>query len=90
MTRRFWWAAAITVPILASMMSEVVPGRPLQLALPHGWQLPPFTYALYDLRFFWWPIVLLAVLQRLDPPLSFAGARDAFERSRIARLLLIP
>ena len=37
MTRRFWWSAAITVPILAFMISEFVPGRPLQTMVPHGW-----------------------------------------------------
>ena len=37
MTRRFWWSTAITTPILAFMISEFVPGRPLQRMLPHGW-----------------------------------------------------
>ena len=37
MTRRFWWSAGITAPILAFMVSEFVPGQPLQRALPHGW-----------------------------------------------------
>ena len=37
MTRRFWWSAAITVPTLAFMISEFLPGRPLQALLPHGW-----------------------------------------------------
>ncbi len=30
MTRRFWWSLAATVPILALMVSEVLPGQPLQ------------------------------------------------------------
>jgi Cu+-exporting ATPase len=37
MTRRFWWSAAITLPILAFMISEFVPGQPLQAMRPHGW-----------------------------------------------------
>ena len=37
MTRRFWWSAGITAPILAFMVSEFVPGQPLQRMLPHGW-----------------------------------------------------
>jgi Cu+-exporting ATPase len=37
MQRRFWWSTAITAPILAFMISEFLPGRPLQNALPHGW-----------------------------------------------------
>ena len=37
MTRRFWWSSAITIPMLAYMISEFLPGRPLQTLLPHGW-----------------------------------------------------
>ncbi len=37
MTRRFWWSAGITAPILAFMISEFLPGQPLQRMLPHGW-----------------------------------------------------
>jgi P-type Cu+ transporter len=37
MTRRFWWSAAITSPLLAFMISEFLPGQPLHNALPHGW-----------------------------------------------------
>ena len=37
MSRRFWWSAAITTPILAFMVSEFLPNQPLQRALPHGW-----------------------------------------------------
>lgn len=37
MTRRFWWSAAITVPILAFMVSEFLPGHPLHALVPHGW-----------------------------------------------------
>ena len=37
MTRRFRWSAAITAPILAFMVSEFLPGQPLQRVLPHGW-----------------------------------------------------
>ena len=37
MARRFWWSAAMTAPILAFMVSEFLPGQPLQSMLPHGW-----------------------------------------------------
>jgi P-type Cu+ transporter len=37
MMRRFRWSAAITVPMLAFMVSEFLPGHPLQALLPHGW-----------------------------------------------------
>ena len=36
MTRRFSWSAAITMPVLALMVSEFVPGQPLQRMLPHS------------------------------------------------------
>ncbi|HUU32982.1 MAG TPA: copper-translocating P-type ATPase, partial [Vicinamibacterales bacterium] len=34
MTRRFRWSLAVTLPILAVMVSDVLPGQPLQHALP--------------------------------------------------------
>jgi Cu+-exporting ATPase len=34
MTRRFWWSVALTVPILAFMVSEALPGMPLQTLVP--------------------------------------------------------
>jgi Cu+-exporting ATPase len=37
MTRRFRWSAAMTVPILGFMVSELLPGQPLQRVVPHGW-----------------------------------------------------
>jgi Cu+-exporting ATPase len=37
MTRRFRWSAWITAPMLAFMVSEFLPGQPLQHAVPHGW-----------------------------------------------------
>jgi Cu+-exporting ATPase len=37
MTQRFVWSGVITIPILAFMFSEFLPGQPLQARLPHGW-----------------------------------------------------
>jgi P-type Cu+ transporter len=37
MTRRFRWSLVLTVPILAVMVSELIPGRPLHRLLPQGW-----------------------------------------------------
>ncbi len=37
MTRRFRWSLVVTAPILAFMVSEFLPGHPLQRVLPHGW-----------------------------------------------------
>ncbi len=36
MNRRFRWSALITAPILAFMISEFLPGQPLQRLMPHG------------------------------------------------------
>jgi Cu+-exporting ATPase len=36
MTRRFRWSLVLTAPILAFMVSEFLPGQPLQRAVPHG------------------------------------------------------
>ncbi len=33
MTRRFWWSGALTLPILAVMVSEFLPGQPIQRAV---------------------------------------------------------
>ena len=56
MSRRFWWSAAITVPIMAFMISEFVPGHPLQRAVPHGY-LNPILLALASPVVLWggWP-----------------------------------
>jgi len=37
MTRRFWIAVALTVPLLAIAMVDMLPGMPVQHALPEGW-----------------------------------------------------
>src|SRR5258706_3417787 len=37
MTLRFRRSLAITAPILALMVSEFLPGHPLQQMVPHGW-----------------------------------------------------
>jgi P-type Cu+ transporter len=37
MTRRFWVSLALTAPLLAVAMGDVLPGMPLQHALPGGW-----------------------------------------------------
>jgi len=34
MTRRFKWSLALTLPILAAMVSEFLPGQPIQAAIP--------------------------------------------------------
>ncbi len=33
MARRFWWSLALTLPILAAMVSEMLPGQPIQRAV---------------------------------------------------------
>jgi Cu+-exporting ATPase len=34
MSRRFWWSLVLTIPILAFMVSEVLPGQPLHHLVP--------------------------------------------------------
>jgi Cu+-exporting ATPase len=37
MTRRFWVSVVLTVPLMAIAMADMLPGMPVQRALPHGW-----------------------------------------------------
>jgi P-type Cu+ transporter len=37
MTRRFWASLTLTVPLLAVAMAEMLPGMPVEHALPTGW-----------------------------------------------------
>jgi Cu+-exporting ATPase len=37
MSRRFWWSLALTAPILAFMVSEFLPGQPMQHAMSPAW-----------------------------------------------------
>jgi Cu+-exporting ATPase len=37
MTRRFWISLALTAPLLAIAMADMLPGMPVQRALPQGW-----------------------------------------------------
>src|SRR5437660_1954246 len=37
MTRRLWWSLALTAPLLAIAMADMLRGMPLQPALPQGW-----------------------------------------------------
>jgi len=38
MTRRFWTSLVLVVPLLAFMVSDLVPGRPIDAWLPDGWR----------------------------------------------------
>lgn len=37
MTRRFWVGVVLTVPLLAAAMADMLPGMPVERALPNGW-----------------------------------------------------
>ncbi len=37
MTRRFWISLALTVPLLAMAMGDMLPGMPMRSVLPSGW-----------------------------------------------------
>lgn len=62
------------------------------LFAPAAGPLPPLSYAFFDLRWYWWPLVLLDVVRRIEPRV----ARPAEWRSRIrsrlafATLVIIP
>jgi P-type Cu+ transporter len=38
MTQRFWTSVALTVPLLVIAMGDMLPGMPIQRALPAGWR----------------------------------------------------
>jgi hypothetical protein len=69
-----WWTLASLLPLAT-------------LVLPDRARLPSIAYVLFDLRFFWWPVVLLDALRRVDPPLT--GPAGAFARSRALRVLAL-
>ena len=55
MTRRFWWSAALSLPVFLLAMSEMIPGQPVQHALAPrliNWiqflLATPVVYSLFD------------------------------------------
>jgi Cu+-exporting ATPase len=56
MTRRFWISLGLTAPLLAIAMADMLPGMPLQHALPAGW-LPWIEFLLATPVVLWggWP-----------------------------------
>src|SRR5208337_4090767 len=56
MTRRFWLSLALTVPLLTAAMADMLPGMPVQHALPAGW-LPWIELLLATPAVLWggWP-----------------------------------
>jgi len=38
MQRRFWWSAALSLPLLALAMGEMIPGKPIESVLPYRFQ----------------------------------------------------
>ena len=56
MTRRFWISVLLTAPLLGIAMADMLPGTPVQHALPHGW-LPWIELALATPVVLWggWP-----------------------------------
>ena len=56
MSLRFWIALALTTPLLAAAMADMLPGMPVQHALPGGW-LPWLELALASPVVLWagWP-----------------------------------
>jgi Cu+-exporting ATPase len=62
MTRRFWFAAALTVPLVAIVMIDMLPGRPISTLLP-GRVRPFVELALATPICLWsaWPFYVRAV-----------------------------
>jgi P-type Cu+ transporter len=56
MTRRFWISLALTLPLLGIAMADMLPGMPVQHALPAGW-LPWIEWLLATPVVLWggWP-----------------------------------
>jgi Cu+-exporting ATPase len=56
MTRRFWVSLTLTVPLLAIAMADMLPGMPVEHALPGGW-LPWIEFILATPVVLWggWP-----------------------------------
>jgi Cu+-exporting ATPase len=56
MSRRFWVSLALTAPLLLAAMADMLPGMPVQRALPAGW-LPGIELALATPVVLWggWP-----------------------------------
>ncbi len=55
MTRRFWWSVGLTAPILAFMVSEALPGQPLQHALAGRMAWTQFALATPVVLWGGWP-----------------------------------
>ena len=93
MTRRFKWSAIITAPILALMVSEFIPGRPLQQLLRHGW-MNWFELALATPVVLWggWPFFLRGWMSVVNRHLNMftliaLGVGAAYAYSVVATLL---
>ena len=80
-TRRFWASALITAPILAFMVSEFIPGQPLQRVTPHGW-LNWIESALATPVVLWGGVAVLRARLGLDrqPPSQYVHAHRARRR----------
>jgi Cu+-exporting ATPase len=37
MTRRFWWSLSLALPVFLLAMSDLIPGRPVERAIPASW-----------------------------------------------------
>ncbi len=58
MTRRFWVGTALAAPLVLAAMAEMIPGSPLQHALPSGW-MPWIQFVLATPVVLWcgWPLL---------------------------------
>jgi hypothetical protein len=63
----------------------------VNLFAPLAARLPALSYVLFDLRFYWWPLVLVGMLRRVDlPPASAGWVRAIPRRWVLISLVVLP
>jgi Cu+-exporting ATPase len=94
MTRRFWISLALTAPVFLLAMSELIPGQPVQHAIP-GWLLAGVQLVLSTPVVFWggWPFFQRGWLSIINRRLNMftliaIGVAAAYLYSLVAWLLV--
>ena len=92
MSRRFWWSLALTVPILAFMVSEVLPGQPLHhLVSPRAMTWVEFVLATPVVVWGGWPFLVRGIASVSSGHLNMftliaMGVEAAFSYSVLATI----
>jgi Cu+-exporting ATPase len=92
MSRRFWWSLGLTIPILAFMVSELLPGQPLH-HLMGATRMRWIEFALATPVVLWggWPFLVRGVMSVVTRHLNMftliaIGVESAYSYSAIATL----